>query len=140
MTSYQVIAPIFLVRFQGLHGVFFRAWSPRRYGPAYTYDIVIEAEDDQHPAMNIEYTDALQRVMDRVGGDRQFVDLTTDYHCPTPIEKRGDSLYVITLRDSPFSPVFFLREDAELYLDHLAQSFLEQRAFLELREVGHSVL
>ena len=140
MTSYHVIAPVFIGRFQGAHGVIFRAWSPRRYGPVYTYDIVIEAEDDQHPSMNIEYTEALQRVMDRtdtVEKDK-FVDLTTDYHCPTVIEDRGDTLYVITLRDSPFSPVFFLKQDAEIYLEHLSDSFITQRPFLQIREANHS--
>ena len=145
MTSYHVIAPVFIGRFQGAHGVIFRAWSPRRYGPVYTYDIVIEAEDDQHPSMNIEYTEALQRVMDRtdgavgaVGAVSAFVDLTTDYHCPTVIEDRGDTLYVITLRDSPFSPVFFLKQDAEIYLEHLSDSFITQRPFLQIQEAIHS--
>jgi hypothetical protein len=146
MTSYHVIAPVFIGRFQEACGVIFRAWSPRRYGPVYTYDIIIEAEDDQHPSMNIEYIEALQRVMDgtdidvvdAVDATSAFVDLTTDYHCPTVIEDRGDTLFLITLRDSPFSPVFFLKQDAEIYLEHLYASFPTCRHLLALRTADHS--
>lgn len=139
MTSYHVVAPVFLVRFQGPSDVIFRAWSPRRYGPAYTYDIVIESEDNQHPAMNIEYIEALQRLMLIVEEiePEPFVDFTTDYHCPIRIDERGDVLYVVLLGESPFSPVFFVKEDAELYYRHLSKAFLDQRDGLQIREVPH---
>lgn len=118
MTSYRVIAPVFLGRFQGPHGVFFRGWSPRRYGPAYTYDLVIESEDDQHPAMNMEYADFIKRVFLALGRDK-MVDATTDFHCAVPIEERGEEGFIVTFQDGPFSPVFFLSEDAILYRDYL---------------------
>ena len=123
MTSYHVVAPILLGRFQGSDGVFFRAWSPRRYGPSYTYDITIESEDNQHPAMNVEYTDLLRRVLHQQQGveESPLVDLTTDFHCPTPVEERGEEAFVITFRDGPFSPVFFVREDAILYLEYVRE-------------------
>jgi hypothetical protein len=142
MTSYHIVAPVFLVRFQGSSDVVFHAWSPRRYGPAYTYDIVIESEDNQHPSMNIEYVEALQRVMSVVEemDTHPFVDLTTDYHCPVPLDERGDRLYVVTLGDSPFSPVFFLREDAELYLTYLSETFVRQQGGFRIREVTHSLV
>lgn len=142
MTSYRVIAPLFLARYQESNGVLFRAWSPRRYGPAYTYDIVIESEDDQHPAMNIEYVDALQRVMDEVHGqsDLPFVDLTTDYHSPLPVEERGDTAYFVTLRGALFSPIFFIRSDAEIYFRHVWDLFLEWREEFQIREAVHSII
>lgn len=140
MTSYRVVAPLFLARFQQDNGVLFRAWSPRRYGPAYTYDIVIEGEDDQHPSMSLEYIGALQRVMDAVRLSEGFVDLTTDVHSPVPVEQRGETVYFVTLRDSLFSPVFFLQEDADLYLRHLWDLFLEWRDGFQVRSASHSVI
>ena len=140
MTSYHIVAPVFIGRFQEPDGVVFHTWSPQRYGPAYTYDIIIEGEDDQHPSMNMEYIDALQRVMYRTDTLNGFVDISTDYHCPTPLDERSDVLYLVTLRDSPFSPVFFLKEDAELYLTHLYDSFIGQRPFLQIREATHSFI
>lgn len=147
MTSYQIIAPVFLCRFQRETGVFFRAWSPSRYGPVYTYDVVIEGEDNQHPSMNMEYVSALQRVMDHVDLANQeeeqkdtFVDMTTDFHCPLPLEERGDELYVVTLRDSPFSPVFFFREDVELYLTFLEHQFIELRSHFQIHTASHGLI
>jgi len=127
MTSYRVVAPVFLVRFQGPEGVLFRGWSPRRYGPVYTYDLVIEAEDDQHPAMNVEYTNMVRRVLDQVQQEQglrqrqRMVDVSTDFHCAVPVEQRGDEGFVVTFQDGVFSPVFFLREDAVLYQAYLQE-------------------
>lgn len=129
MTSYHVVAPIVLARFQGSDGVFFRAWSPRQYGPAYTYDITIESEDNQHPAMNVEYADLLRRVLNQVQ-ESPLVDLTTDFHCPTPVEERGEEAFVITFRDGPFSPIFFVREDAILYLEYLREELSQSQALV----------
>ena len=140
MTSYNVVAPVFLCRFQKKNGVFFRAWSPSRYGPAYTYDIVIEGEDNQHPSMNMEYVSCLQRVMDHIDLEQKedpFVDMTTDFHCPTTLEERGDELFVITLRDSPFSPVFFMKEDVDLYLEFLNHQFVTLRPMFHIHTVPH---
>lgn len=128
MTSYRVVAPLFIGRFQGPEGVTFHGWSPRRYGPTYTYDLIIEGEDDQHPAMNQEYTDFVRRALDKISkeeekeeGGKALVDTTTDFHCPVPPEERGEEAFLLTFRDGPFSPVFFVREDAILYRDHLLQ-------------------
>lgn len=146
MTSYQVVAPIFLCRFQKDSGVFFRAWSPSRYGPIYTYDIIIEEEDNQHPSMNMEYVSALQRVMDHIDLERKdeqestFVDMTTDFHCPISLDKRTDELYIVTLRDSPFSPVFFLKEDVNLYLEFLEQQFVTIRSMFRIHTVEHEFI
>jgi hypothetical protein len=141
MTSYRVVAPVFLARFQENNGILFRAWSPRRYGPAYTYDIIIECEDNQHPSMNMEYMDTLQRVMDNVHLSSQpFVDMTTDYHCPVPVEERGETLFVVTLKNSPFSPVFFDYDDAQLYYRYLYSVFVEQRSDLHVQQVEHALI
>lgn len=145
MTSYQIIAPIFLCRFQKDSGVFFRAWSPSRYGPVYTYDIIIESEDNQHPSMNMEYIMALQRVMDHIDlekkeDDNKFVDITTDFHCPISLDERTDELYIVTLRDSPFSPVFFLKEDVNLYLEFLKQEFVTIRSMFRIYTVEHNFI
>ena len=47
MSTYEVIAPIVVVRFKKETDDFFSymAWSPRRYGPVYTYDLIVEIED-----------------------------------------------------------------------------------------------
>lgn len=143
MTSYQVIAPIFLCRFQNNHTVFFHAWTPSRYGPSYTYDIIIEGEDNQHPCMNIEYISSLQRVMDKIDIEQKecpFVDMTTDFHCPVPAEERADQLYVITLRDHPFSPVFFIKEDVDLYLRFLEDQFITLRPYFKIHTVPHDFI
>jgi hypothetical protein len=79
---------------------------------------VIESEDDQHPAMNMEYTDFIKRVFLSLGRDK-MVDASTDFHCAVPVEERGEEGFVVTFQDGPFSPVFFLSEDAILYRDHL---------------------
>lgn len=141
MTSYHVVAPVFLARFQEANHVRFRAWSPRRYGPAYTYDIIIESEDNQHPSMNIEYMDTLQRVMNNISlSSESFVDITTDYHCPVPIDERGETLFVVTLKSSLFSPVFFEHDDAQLYYQYLYNVFVEQRNDLAIQQVEHSLI
>ena len=46
MSTYEVIAPIVVVRFKKETDDFFSymAWSPRRYGPVYTYDLIVEIE------------------------------------------------------------------------------------------------
>lgn len=139
MTSYHVIAPIVIVRFQGPDGVFFRGWSPRRYGPAYTYDIVIEGEDNQHPSMNIEYTDFMKRVLlllRESGAEEAMVDMTTDFHCAVNIEERGDEGCFVTYRDSVFSPVFFVREDAVLFQEHLYEELGREREYV-IRSFSH---
>lgn len=139
MTSYHVVAPIILVRFQGSDGVFFRGWSPRRYGPAYTYDIVIEGEDNQHPSMNMEYTDLVRRTLSLIqesGEEEKMVDMVTDYHCAVPVEERGDFGFIVTYRDSLFSPVFFVREDALLYQAHLVDELGREREWV-IRSFSH---
>ena len=123
------IAPVFIARFQGSSGVIFRSWS------AHPYD----TGDALHPSMTMEYMDALQQVMHETERYIGFVDITTDY-CHTSTEERGDRLYLITLRDSPFSPVFFLEEDAESYMNYLWNTFIVQRPYLSIREATHSLL
>ena len=140
MTSYHIVAPVVLVRFQDAQGVFFHGWSPRRYGPAYTYDILLEGEDNQHPAMNMEYTDLVRRIFGILSLTQEpsVVDMTTDFHCPIPLEERGEQGFVITFRDGPFSPVFFSREDAVLYLEHVQQEF--GASFFALCTFSHDYL
>ena len=154
MTSYSVVAPIILARFQGNTSIFFRAWSPRRYGPIYQYDIIIEGEDNQHPMMNIEYIDFLHRVCDQLSLDnshdddendlllgRRFLDMTTDYHSTTPLDERGDECFVVIMRESViFSPIFFLREDVELYLRFLENEFVTLRPHLRILEIPHATI
>ena len=66
--------------------------------------------------------------------------MTTDFHCPTPLDQRGDDLYVITLRDSPFSPVFFMKEDADLYLEFLNHQFVTLRPMFQIHTVPHQFI
>jgi|LauGreDrversion4_2_1035121.scaffolds.fasta_scaffold04402_5 hypothetical protein len=150
MTSYSVVAPVLLARFQGPQRVFYRAWSPRRYGPVYQYDIIIEGEDNQHPMMNIEYVDFLHQVTDYLGverGQREdgqtewggiFLDMTTDFHSTVPLEERGDCCFIIFMGESVFSPVFFLREDVELYLRFLENEFVTLRSLFRVVEIPHA--
>jgi hypothetical protein len=152
MTSYSVVAPIIIARFQGNTNLFYQAWSPRRYGPIYQYDIIIEGEDNQHPMMNIEYIDFLHQICDQLNLDnsreddendlllgRRFLDMSTDYHSTTPLDERGDECYVVVIRGSViFSPVFFLREDVELYLAFLENEFVTLRPHFQILTIPHA--
>lgn len=146
MTSYSVVAPVILVRFQGPLHVFYQAWSPRRYGPAYQFDIIIEGEDNQHPMMNMEYTDFLHRVTDGLTLDREnreegpFLDMTTDFHSTVPLDQRGETCFCILMKDTVFSPVFFLRDDVDLYLRFLESEFVALRPFFRILEVPHTTI
>jgi hypothetical protein len=139
MASDRVVAPLFLVRFQQKGGVVFHAWSPRPYGPIYSFQEV--QEDDPHPMMNREYMDALQRVMMEVQQSSDpFVDLTTDIHSPVPVEQRGEQVFFVTLRDSLFSPIFFLEEEAERYIQYVRNGLLEWREGLAIRSATHRLV
>ena len=132
MSSYQVIAPIIITRFKKEEENYFSyiAWSPRRYGPIYSYDLIIEIEnkDDYHPAMNTEYAEFLQKIFDHLDLDHEhlegketsyghFIDLYVDFHCPVPLENRSDTLYCTTLNQHVFSPLFFNYDQLNQYLN-----------------------
>lgn len=132
MTTYQVIAPIVIIRFKKEEDSFFSyvAWSPRRYGPIYSFDLIIEIEnkDDYHPSMNTEYSEFLQRIFDHLDLDHEhlerketsyghFIDLYVDFHCPVPLENRSDHLYCTILNQQIFSPPFFNYEHLNQYLN-----------------------
>lgn len=143
MTSYSVVAPVILARFQGPVHVFYQAWSPRRYGPAYQFDLIIEGEDNQHPMMNMEYVDFLHRVTDRLNleqGEHPFVDMTTDFHSTVPLDERGETCFVIVMKDTIFSPVFFLREDIDLYFRFLESEFVTLRSHFQILEISHTTI
>lgn len=149
MTSYSIVAPIIIARFQGSHHVFYRAWSPHRYGPAYEYDIIIEKEDLAHPMMNMEYIDFLHRVCDHLDVEGlseetpyegHFLEMKTEFHCMVPLSQRGDTCYGIWLGETLFSPLFFLQSDAELYLRFLSEEFITLRSQFRLFTIPHETI
>jgi len=155
MSTYEVIAPIVVVRFKKETDDFFSymAWSPRRYGPVYTYDLIVEIEnkDDYHPAMNVEFSDFLQRLFNHLDLDHDhlegiatqyghFIDLSIDYHCPIPLERRSDTLYCTTLNQQPFSPYFFNLEQLNHYLNQQRISYPLLHRDLQSIEIQHQFI
>jgi hypothetical protein len=128
MTSYNVLAPIAVFRFEQDGNILYKAWSPHRYGPAYTYDLIIEVEDNQHPMMNLEYLNFIQRIFDYLEIDHdtlnhfstpygKYLDMYVDFHSPVPISQRNDHIYFTTMRNQIFSPIFFTWENAVEFLN-----------------------
>jgi hypothetical protein len=67
-----------------------------------------------------------------------FLDMTTDFHSTVPLEERGDCCFIIFMGESVFSPVFFLREDVELYLRFLENEFVTLRSLFRVVEIPHA--
>ena len=132
MTSHRGVSPLFLARFQRKDGVLFRAWSPR-HACSYPFATILEEN------MTREYTDVLQRVMNKIGLlDESFVDITTNIYSSVPFNERGDTIYFVTLRDGLFSPIFFMEAEAEIYLRQLRGALVEWREGLLVRSAIHT--
>jgi hypothetical protein len=155
MSTYEVTAPIVIVRFKKETDDCFSymAWSPRRYGPAYTYEFVVEIENknDYHPSMNVEFSEFLQRIFNHLDLDHDhlqgtvtqyglFIDLSVDYHCPIPLERRSDTLYCTTLNHQPFSPYFFNLEQHHHYLNQQRIFYPLLRRDLQSTEIQHQFI
>jgi hypothetical protein len=152
MTSYIIYAPISIFSFLNENNVVYKAWSPRRYGPIYTYDIVIEIENQSHPMMNNEYFYFIRNIFDHLDMDHEtihqtsmthygtFLHFYTDFYSDITVEHRGDHLYFIILHNHIFSPIFFNYDDAMTFLNKQRNYFPLLSNDFQLQVVEHELI